>query len=175
MSLKNFYELLDAIRERPALYIGKKSITVFYGYFYGFLEGAKLFTNKENATELTNFNNWVALRLGYFEGTSGWRRMLLESENNDEEKAFDKFFVFWDEYKKRQAKVIYQTKINSEKSKAVLAQIIKYTDDKGCFIRWIDKNNKPLKDEFYCYDLENAFFISECFGIELKKSDWEKL
>jgi len=175
MNLESFYEFLDHIRQRPALYLGETSITVFKGYFYGFLEGSKLLENKELAAELTKLNNWVAMRLGYFEGTSGWKNMLLKLENGDEEKALKKFFTLLDEFKKRKARVIYEAKISSPKTKAISAQIIRYTKNKGCFIRWIGKDNEIFSDEFYCYDLKTAFFFSEHFGIELKKSDWEKV
>lgn len=175
MSFKDFYEFLNYIRQRPALYLGESSITIFYGYFYGFLEGSKLLDDKAIATELTKFNNWVAMRLGYFEGTLGWKNMLLKSENGDEEKALKKFFVLLDEFKKRKAKVIYEAKISSKQTKAISAQIIRYTKNKGCFIRWIGKNDEIFDDEFYCFDLKTAFFFSEHFGIELKKSDWKKV
>ena len=127
MNLESFYEFLGYIRQRPALYIGETSITVFKGYFYGFLEGSKLLGNKEVVAELTKFNNWVAMRLGYFEGTSGWKNMLLKSANDDEEKALKKFFILLEEFKKRKAKVIYEAKISSQKTNAVTAQIIRYT------------------------------------------------
>lgn len=175
MNLKSFYEFLEHIRQRPALYLGETSITVFNGYFYGFLEGSKLLENKEIATELRKLHDWVAMRLGCFECTSGWKNMLLKSENGNEEKALKKFFIFLEEFKKRKAKVIYEAKISSQTTKANTAQIIRYTKNKGCFIRWIGKNNEIYPDEFYCYDLKTAFFFSEHFGIKLKKSDWKKV
>ncbi len=175
MSLESFYEFLDAVRLRPALYFGETSITVFAGYFYGYLEGSKLLEDKKIATELRKFTDWVAMRLGYFECTSGWKNMLLKSENGNEEKAFKKFFILLDEFKKRKASVIYEAKISSSSTKATSAQIIRYTKNKGCFIRWIGKDGEIFEDEFYCYDLKTAFFFSEHFGIELKKSDWKKV
>lgn len=175
MNLESFYEFLDRIRQRPALYLGETSITVFRGYFSGFLEGSKLLENKEIVTESRKFNDWVAMRLGFFEGTLGWKNMLLKFENGDEEKAFAKFFVLLDEFKARKANIIYEAKISSPKTKVTSAQIIRYTKNKGCFIRWIGKEGKIYKDEFYYYDLKTAFFFSEHFGIELKKSDWKKV
>ena len=175
MNLESFYEFLDNIRQRPALYLSETSITVFKGYFNGFLEGSKLLDNKAVASELRKLNDWVAMRLGYFEGTSGWKNMLLKSENGDEEKAFNKFFILLDEFKKREANVIYEAKVSSKQTKATSAQIVRYTKNKGCFIRWIGKDNKIYDDEFYCYDLKTAFFFSEHFGIELTKSDWKKV
>ncbi len=174
MNLEEFYNLLDEIGQRPALYLGETSLTVFRGYFYGYLEGSKLLEDEEIAVELRSFHNWVAMRLGFFEGTSGWKNMLLHSENGNEEKAFEKFFVLLDEFKNRKERIIYEAQINSDKTSVVLAQIIKYTNDKGCFIRWIDDNGVSRKDEFYCFDLENAFFFAEHFGVSIKKSDWKK-
>lgn len=175
MNLETFYELLEKIHQRPALYLGESSITVFSGYFYGFFEGSKLYKDKRTVVELRKFHDWVAMRLGYFESTSGWKNMLLKSENGNEEKAFKKFFVFLDEFKNREAKIIYEAKISSKKTKAVTAQIIRYKKNKGCFIRWIGKDDKVFPDEFYCYDLKTAFFFSEHLGIKLKKSDWVKV
>lgn len=175
MSLEDFYEFLDCIRQQPALYLGKSSITYFSGYFYGFLEGSKLLDDKAIASELTKLSDWVAMRLGYFEGTPGWANMLFKSANGDEETAFGKFFVFLDEFKKRKAKVIYVANISSKQSKATSAQIIRYTKNKGCFIRWIGRNDEIYDDEFYCYDLKRAFFFAEHFAIEIKQSDWKKV
>lgn len=175
MKLEEFYNWLDVIRQRPAMYLGDSTITTFKGYFYGYLEGSKLWNNKKVVAELRKFHDWVAMRLGYFESTSGWKNMLLKSENGDEEKALKKFFVFLDEFKKRKAKIIYEAKVTSPKTKAISAQIIRYTKNKGCFIRWVGKNSEIYKDEFYCYDLKTAFFFSEHFGIELKRSDWKKV
>jgi hypothetical protein len=167
----DFYELLEAIRQRPVMYIETPSITCLRA----FLDGYFFTISRNKIQDFRAFHNWVAMRLGYFESTSGWANMLRESENGDEKKAFDKFFIFLDEFKKRKARVIYEAKISSRKTKATSAQIVRYTKNKGCFIRWIGRNNKIYKDEFYCYDLKTAFFFSEHFGIKLKKSDWKKV
>ncbi|GIP43636.1 hypothetical protein J45TS6_20950 [Paenibacillus sp. J45TS6] len=43
------------------------------------------------------FHEFVKVKLGYSESTSGWYNMIFE-KNDDEEKSFDVFFQLYDEF-----------------------------------------------------------------------------
>ena len=164
-----FRELLESIRERPALYIEAPSITCLGsfldGYFFRAAEARK--------TELGGFPNWVALRLDYFEGTMGWVRMLRQYYDGDDEAAFERFFVLIDEFTKREARVIYEASLRSH-PKYEIAQIVKYSDDAGVFVRWVDKGGEASTDELYCGNLESMFILAGGFTPAIERNDWRK-
>lgn len=181
----DFYELLDYIRQRPAMYLSEKSITLLYGFLAGYNFDKWIETVKNTNPPFGEFNNWVAMKLGFYESTSGWRRMLLKVENGDEEKAFDRFFVLLDEFKQRQAKVILSAVPDATKTwryqivdgekinlpSPVLVQIVKYTDDKGVFVRFIGENGELVDREEYHSDLDVAFSSTNWF---IEKSAWKQ-
>lgn len=185
----NIYELIDKIRLRPALYIGNHSVTRLNSFLHGYV--CALHDFKIEMTEkpqFHNFHDWVAMRLNRYEGTSGWCNMLLKAENGDEEKALERFFVYLDEFKQRQAKIVFwavpdATKIwhykivdiAKDEQIAVppppLVQIVKYNDDKGVFIRYIGENGEPVDREMYCQDLDDAFSWTEQI---VEKDAWKQ-
>jgi len=170
----DFYDILDAIGRRPAMYIDpSQSITALYNYIDGYLSGIgwkKIINSTEPS--YVEFNNWVAMKLNFYESTKGWRRMLLERENDDEEKAFARFFVLLDEFRNRQETLLFRARMpKASGKKTTRLEIVKYTDDGGVFVRSINSRNKII-DEDYWQTIENAFKILE---IQLGKLDWEKI
>lgn len=169
----DFYDILEAIGRRPAMYIDpSQSITALYNYIGGYLSSTgwkKIVNNTEPS--YAEFNNWVAVKLNFVESTKGWRRMLLEREN-DEERAFTRFFVLLDEFRNRKESRLFRAELpKSSGRKTKTLEIVKYTDDGGVFVRSINARNKII-DEMYWQTLANAFEILE---IQLGKLDWEKL
>ncbi len=184
---EDFYELLDAIRLRPGLYVSPKSVTALYNFIGGYLTASGHEIGHSTQPPYREFNNWVAMKLGLYESTSGWRNMLLKDENADEEKAFDRFFVLFDEFEQRQAKVllwvklplpttpkVWRIQIDGERRTEIqppsLVQIIKYTDDKGAFTRYVDEVNEIIEED-YAADLDTAFFRTESL---VKKDEWQQ-
>ena len=170
----DFYDMLDAIGSRPAMYIDpSQSITALYNYLHGYLDGTnrtKIVRNTEPSW--AEFNNWVAMKLNFYESTKGWRRMLLERENGDEEKAFNRFFILLKEFRNRKETCLFRVeppKGSGWTTKRL--EIVKYTDDGGVFVRSINSRNKIIY-EMYWQTLENAFEILE---IQLGKLRWEEI
>ena len=171
------------------MYLGKESISLLRANLSGYY--AALFANilpTESEPSFRGFHDWVALRLGYYESTSGWDNMLLEAANGDETKALENFFVLLEEYKNRQARVIYFVRLPLESTPKVwrtigidddareeppppLIQIVKYTDDKGVFLRYVGTDDEVI-EETYRVDLELAFWDAETF-LKIKKEDWQ--
>jgi len=98
---KDIYEFFEKIRERPTLYVGKKSLTRIQMYFYGYLHALDWqdidFDQRKFGPY--NFHDWVAKKLGWYESTSGWLDMILKEVDGDEEKAVDVFFALLEEFK----------------------------------------------------------------------------
>jgi hypothetical protein len=170
----DFYEMLDSIGQRPVMYIDpSQSITALYNYLHGYLNcagGKKVLSNTEPC--YAEFNDWVAMKLNFYESTKGWRRMLLEREDGDEERAFNRFFILLEEFRNRKEILLFRAKLpSSPRRRTKILEIVKYTDDGGVFVRSINSRNKII-NEMYWQTLANAFEILE---IQLGKLDWEEI
>lgn len=96
------YVLLQDIRERPELYLGKKSVERLCHFINGYRE-------HETYTVDTVKNDWMYDLKRYIEGyynlntDHNWSS-LMQFFSNTEEEAFDKFYEFFDEFWKNKTK-----------------------------------------------------------------------
>ena len=92
LKLKNF-------RLKTEMYIGDKKINILKAFIDGYLfalEANNIYqAEKEKFTE---FHDWVANYFGWYESTAGWKNIILEECNGDEEIAVDKFFELFDKF-----------------------------------------------------------------------------
>jgi hypothetical protein len=156
--------LLDVIREKPALYLGEHSLTGLWHFLHGF-HSAERIHDLEAASQMpTDFHDWVAYRLHYFESTSGWRRMILD-QIPDERAALERFYELLDEHRARQPRIVatiqghrrmYQTyKQGQDPSEAThrlmpeTMTLIAYTDDPGLFLTSEANSDFPGKDRLF--------------------------
>lgn len=98
---KDVYDFFEKIRPRPALYVGKKSLSKIQAFFYGYLYAVR-FNDIDfdlGKFDSYSFHDWVAEKLGWYESTSGWLNMILKEVDNDEEKAVDLFYELLEEFK----------------------------------------------------------------------------
>jgi hypothetical protein len=114
----SIYTILDAVRLRPGLYIGKPSpehLFVFLGGYQMAMQHAGI--EEVSEPPFQGFHDWVATRLGFFESTAGWSNMLMAVtlglnpksirwENYDasatqetHKQALDTFFTLLDQYR----------------------------------------------------------------------------
>jgi hypothetical protein len=141
--------LLDVIRERPAMYLGSRTLTGL-GHFLGGFGCAEHIHGIEAVSQLPNdFHEWVAYRLHYYESTKGWGRMILE-QTADESAALDRFYELLDEHRARQAQVVatiqghrreYDVWVERHDRTEVIHKLkpermalVAYTDDPGLFL-----------------------------------------
>jgi len=98
---KDVYDFFEKIKERPAMYVGAKSLTRIQMFFYGYCYALDLQDIEFNQKQFKSysFHNWIAEKLGWSESTSGWLNMILNKVNGDEEKAVDLFYEFLEEFK----------------------------------------------------------------------------
>ena len=82
--------LIEKIRERPALYMGRTSILHLNSFFAGYF-----MTNE--APEFDGFNDFVGRYYGKYT-TAGWANLILADHYGNEGEAMHRFFDLWDEY-----------------------------------------------------------------------------
>ncbi|MBK9164519.1 MAG: DUF433 domain-containing protein [Acidobacteria bacterium] len=174
MTSVDIYELIERIRLKPALYLGLHSIT----RLDSFLDGYSLALDNLNVELVGNpdiwyFHDWVAMKLGKYESTAGWCNLLLESACGHEEKALASFFEFLDEFRQREATVLFEsipetdskwrceinptTGVENPLERPALVQIVKYTEERGVFIRYVGADGNLVDREEYCSSMELAF------------------
>jgi hypothetical protein len=140
--------LLDAIRDRTAMYTGERTLSAVCHFLggYQFAQRAYQIPVSQQSLLPIDFHDWVAYRLHFRESTSGYRRMIL-SRFPDESVALDRFFELLDEHRTRQAKVVaavrrdpsqpyvFQGTPKNKRRKRVSEEIriVVYTDDPGFF------------------------------------------
>lgn len=139
--------LIDAIRQRPGMYFGSKSLTAFFHFLGGYQVACGLhqITDDRLGLEIpSDFHDWVAYRTHFHESTSGWCNMIV-AKSQSEEEAFDRFFQLLEEHEARVpslvAEIIHPTStahtVRDGKDYHIpppaKVQIVKYSDDPGFF------------------------------------------
>jgi len=150
--------LLEVIRERPAMWLGTRSLTALRHFLAGW-GAALLFYDVKAEDQLPrDFHDWVAYRLGFRESTSGWQSMILK-DVPDESKALDRFFELLDEHRNRKPHVIarlvghkkaYYREVVQDGVRSRVAvpypqnlSFVSYTDDRGFFVVYEEEESAP--------------------------------
>lgn len=166
-------ELLDVIRVRTAMYTGERTLTAVYHFLAGFGFAQHVYQIPTRQVP-SDFHDWVAYRLHYYESTSGYKRMIL-NRIPDESAALDRFFELLDEYRSRQPAVVATAKTGDLKvfkqedgsfedmRRARVAKevrLVVYTDDPGFFVIHDDEAAEYPRRSYFCPTLS-----SEKFGV----------
>jgi hypothetical protein len=102
-----FESLLEIVRSRPGLYLGRKSLSALWSLLLGY-EMAVIEHNIPESEQFNrklekDFNNW--LRKKYSMGSAICWYIFVINETKSEAKAFDKLFEFWDEFRQENTSV----------------------------------------------------------------------
>jgi len=190
MKSRNLNDLLPEIRKRPGMFISEASVIRLYDFINGY--NSALITHELDEEDLfdhsLSFHDWVALRTHFYESTSGWANMLNDY-CKDEEKAFYMFFEMLEEYRNRSIKTIMKkAELNHNRVWRSLTggtddptpycyvtprfiEIVKYSEDPGVFIRYLDANNSEIDSQEYCPNLDTALFRLE--GLNITEAEWK--
>ena len=117
------YDIMDGVREKPALFMGSKSITALRNFLDGAIYASQILgidddgCNDFSPIPFRFFNDYVAQFYNYFESTSGWMNMILNKNNVEEKDSFDIFYKLLDDFRsinisKIQKCVLTQEQIN---------------------------------------------------------------
>lgn len=94
--MDKLYDLLQKIRVRPGLYIGRPSLTLLHGFIIGYIYRDCL-DNANSGNCLDGFREFVAAR--YEMNTDhGWADFIQFFNINDEQEAFNEFYRLLDEF-----------------------------------------------------------------------------
>jgi hypothetical protein len=99
--INDVYELLDAIRPRPALYFGDNKISSLSAFLsgYDFSTSVHNIEDKSVFPPFWYFHEWAMHKYNWCESTAGWKNIILKENGNNEEKALKVFFEMIDEFK----------------------------------------------------------------------------
>ena len=100
--MSSLFPLLNKIRTKPGLYIGKASITELRMFIVGYRfarSELKIVTTETETDFYKNFQPWLQLRLNVRTSNS-WDKILLFSVINDQQ-AFEYFFELLEEFQQR--------------------------------------------------------------------------
>ncbi len=97
--------ILDRIRLRPAMYLGRHSLTALHDFLNGYSLGRHEVGVDDPRIIPLGFLDWVAYRLHTDRSTLGYLPMILRHEP-DESEALQLFFDLLDELQSRNSKVV---------------------------------------------------------------------
>jgi hypothetical protein len=142
--------LLEQIRQRPAMFVGKRSLSALSQFLNGYGFALRTHGLEYDLGLPMDLHDWVAYRLGFRESTSGYTNMILERTQHDESAALDRFFELLDEHKARKTTVVavvqthprepdiyIQKQFDAERRRAKVpaeVKIVVYTEDAGFFL-----------------------------------------
>ncbi|HVS39835.1 MAG TPA: hypothetical protein VMS17_30030 [Gemmataceae bacterium] len=150
---KTIYELLDALRVRPALYLGYTTI----GHLSAFLSGLTFAKIDPGIPSVWGFNRWIT---GRVKGISTNLPCVWLEEKLGAEAALEAYFRYLDEYRAcKEVEVAFA-------SNAKLIPRFYLMDAEG--------NNQPppLPDKLYVgqFAPSKVFFLGEVYGDDTERS-----
>lgn len=147
------FELIERIRERPGMWLGRKSISLLNVFLSGY-RAAEMDYNirTEQRQQLLPLNWWFMhefskIKCNEYESTAGWCNIILNHCGGDEKAALDKFYEFFDEFKSLKM-------VNGRK--AVLSRENIYYNDsmEHCRHEYIDRIESSYKNPIAVYIAE---------------------
>jgi hypothetical protein len=96
--MTKFYELLDRIQKKPAMYIGSPSISNLFMFLCGYQHARDLLETPvtEQEEEFAEFQPWLQKKFAVNTSAS-WAKIIL-FYSTDESHAFDSFFDLLEEF-----------------------------------------------------------------------------
>lgn len=94
----------DNFRNRTGMYIAENKITSLKGFIDGYFHALDCMEIHHGETEpnFDEFHDWVANYFDWRESTAGWKNIILEESNGDENQAVKLFFEVYDKFRASQ-------------------------------------------------------------------------
>lgn len=96
MNLDKLYHLVQKIKKKPEVFLGKKSLHLLRAYLDGYIDYHNEKNNEFNRFFLPKFQDYVEQRYNISKSHS-WVS-LITFYSNSEEEAFDNFYLILDEF-----------------------------------------------------------------------------
>lgn len=104
-------DFAQQIRARLGMYFGKEvKLTLLENMLWGF----NLNSQKESTIPFQYFNYWTKKKLNKFGSKYNWAVAIIESCNNDDEKAFWKFYELLDEFSALKPKNLFFAELSAD-------------------------------------------------------------
>ena len=106
------YEMLQEIKKRPGMYLGKRSITRLRSFLDGYM-GAREdlgLPRTEQEKEFNEFQEWIQQRFN-ITSSHGWDSIIL-FYSADERDALDKFFELFEKFRNGESPLPHKVVIN---------------------------------------------------------------
>ena len=99
----NFYQLLDKIKARPALYLGKRSIFSLQAFLDGYTCACRQLgiPVTEQEQEFAEFQDWIEKQFNQ-QSTRSWARIIV-FYSEDKSQALDTFFQLFENFLQRES------------------------------------------------------------------------
>jgi hypothetical protein len=101
--MKDIYEVIEAVKLRPEMYAGSRTISDVYKFLAGVHFGFMIDQKKKEHPEFREFHTWIREKLELEPLSVHYAHTLLEYYKNDEEKSLQAFFELISEYKSTQS------------------------------------------------------------------------
>jgi hypothetical protein len=124
--MNGLYSTLEKIREKPGLYLGRRSLQALYFFLKGYdfsREELGLESTKEELFFYENFQEWLQSRF-QVQTVSSWAK-IIQLYSIDDRDAFENFFILLDEFlaKNIEARSSFQKSGEKISTAAVVASI----------------------------------------------------
>ena len=115
--MTKFYELLDRIQKKPAMYIGSPSISNLFMFLCGYQHAHDLLGTPvtEQEEKFAEFQPWLQKR--FADTSASWAKIIL-FYSIDESHAFDSFFDLLEEFIKDKSSL---DKVDNHKSAVLIS------------------------------------------------------
>jgi hypothetical protein len=96
--MRDYYDLLHQIEQKPALFLGSPSLSNLYMFLtgYQFARRESKLPLSPQEREFQGFQPWLQDRLG-IKTSQSWSQLIL-FHSTDERDAFERFFRLFDEF-----------------------------------------------------------------------------
>jgi hypothetical protein len=185
----DIYKLLEIIEERPAMYMGKKSIIYLDVFIHGYLTALEFNSIEKGNPPFYQFTDWIRRKYKYKFSSMGWARLLLE-KTKDEVIAVDEFYKLLKEFRKRILIEKKQVLLTSEhKSTGVsrfftngkelpvpipkMIKIVQYLPDRGVYLSYIQQDGKVTTHHYFKTQQEAMEKANKEFGV--RREEWSKI
>ena len=100
---KNMTELLELMRDKPAMYLGRKALHDLSSWLQGFCYAIKISNNDfDMDVDFVSFDKYVQNKYEWHD-VGGWS-YKIRYRYRDEANAFDEFFRLYDEFQSTNSK-----------------------------------------------------------------------
>jgi len=99
--MTDLYDTITQIKDEPIFYLGRRSLIALYAFLHGYNVARRelKFPKTEQEKEFEKFPEWIKWK-SMVELSQSWEKIIL-LHSDDDVKAFNKFFVLFEEFVNR--------------------------------------------------------------------------